>query len=84
MADQLGVWEGLALKAEMHDVHSPTGAMHDFYARYEPKMAKACEALKPMPGQVGAVAYVAGRWAGLSAVKEQAEECCGGPGGAVG
>jgi hypothetical protein len=64
-ADQQGVWEGLALKAEAHDVHSPTGAMHDFYARYEPEMAKAREALTPVPGQVGAVAYVAGRWAGL-------------------
>ena len=64
-ADQQGVWEALALKAEAHDVHSPTGAIHDFYARYEPEMAKAREALTPVPGQVGAVAYVACRWAGL-------------------
>jgi len=64
-ADQQGVWEALALKAEAHDVQSPTGAMHDFYARFEPEIAKAREALAPAPGQVGAVAYVAGRWAGL-------------------
>jgi len=60
-----GVWEALAQKAEAHVVRSPTGAMSDFYARYEPEMAKAREALAPVPGQVGAVAYVAGRWAGL-------------------
>jgi len=35
--------------------------MHDFYARYEPEIAKARDALAPVPGQVGAVAYVAGR-----------------------
>jgi hypothetical protein len=64
-ADQQGVWEALALNADEHDDQSPTGAMHDFYARYEPEMAKAREALTPVPGQVGAVAYVAGRWAGL-------------------
>jgi len=64
-ADQQGVWEGLALKAEAHDVHSPTGAMDDFFARYEREIAQAREALTPVPGQVGAVAYVAGRWAGL-------------------
>ncbi len=64
-ADQLGVWEALAQKAEAHDVHSPTGAMHDSYAPYEQEMAKAREALKPVPDQVGAVAYVAGHSAGL-------------------
>jgi hypothetical protein len=55
--------------------------MHDFYARYESEIAKAREALAPIPGQVGAVAYVAGRWAGLSAVKKRAEGCGGGAGG---
>lgn len=64
-ADQLEVWEALAQKVEAHDVQSPTGAMHDFYARYEPEIAKAREGLAPVPGQVSAVAYVAGRWAGL-------------------
>ena len=39
--------------------------MHDFCDRYGPEIAKAREALAPLPGQVGAVAYVAGRWAGL-------------------
>ena len=35
-ADQAGVWEGLAEGAEAHRVESPTGDMHDVYARYEP------------------------------------------------
>jgi len=39
--------------------------MQDFYARYEQDIAQAREALKPVPGQVGAVACVAGSWAGL-------------------
>jgi ARG and Rhodanese-Phosphatase-superfamily-associated Protein domain len=64
-ADQQGVWDGLALKMEAHDVHSPTGAMHDFDARYEQEIAQAREALAPVPGQAGVIAYVAGRWAGL-------------------
>ena len=39
--------------------------MHDFYTRYEAEIVQAREALQPIPGQVGALAYVAGRWAGL-------------------
>jgi hypothetical protein len=83
-ADQLCVWEALAQKAEAHDVQSPTGAMRDFYACYVPEIARAREALAPVPGQVGAVAYVAGRWAGLSAVKERTKGAPVGRGGAVG
>ncbi|HYR40289.1 MAG TPA: DUF6569 family protein [Methylomirabilota bacterium] len=36
-----------------------------FHIRYESELAPAREALAPFPGQVGAVAYVAGLWAGL-------------------
>ena len=36
-----------------------------FHIRYESELAPAREALAPVPGQVGAVAYVAGLWAGL-------------------
>jgi len=64
-ADQQGVWEGLAEVAQEHQIRSATGAMHDFYTRYEAEIAQAREALQPIPGQVGALAYVAGRWAGL-------------------
>lgn len=64
-ADQQGVWEGLADVADEHQIRSTTGAMHDFYTRYGAEIAQAREALQPIPGQVGALAYVAGRWAGL-------------------
>jgi len=36
-----------------------------FHVRYESELAPARDALAPVPGQVGAVAYVAGLWAGL-------------------
>jgi hypothetical protein len=39
-ADQQGVWEALAQKAEAHDAQSPTGAMHGSYARYEPEIPR--------------------------------------------
>jgi hypothetical protein len=67
--DLLSLWKQLrgprSEGGREHDVESPTGAMHDFYARYEPEIAKAREVLAPIPGEVGAVASVAGRWAGL-------------------
>ena len=81
-ASQLGVWEALAQKAEAHDVQSPTGAMHDFYARYETDIAKAREALAPIPGQVGAAAYVAGRLAGLDLLAGPASSAAPGRGSA--
>jgi ARG/rhodanese/phosphatase superfamily protein len=55
-ADQQGVWEGLVDVAATHRVDSPTGAMHDFYTRYEQEIAQARETLQPIPGQVGALA----------------------------
>ena len=51
--------------AHEHQIRSTTRATHDFYTRYEAEIVQAREALQPIPGQVGALAYVAGRWAGL-------------------
>ena len=39
--------------------------MHGFYTRYEAEIGQVREALPPIPGQVGALAYVAVRWGGL-------------------
>ena len=64
-ADQQGVWAGLADIADAHQIRSTTAAMHDFYTRDEAEIVQARVALQPIPGQVGALAYVAGRWAGL-------------------
>lgn len=65
MADQGEVWEQLAYRASALEVDSPTAAMRDVYARYEPDLAAARQALAAQPGQVGALIYMAGRWVGL-------------------
>ena len=64
MSDQGGVWNELASKAAEHKVESPTGAMRDFYQRYEEEMTAARRALAAVPGQVGALVYLSGRWVG--------------------
>lgn len=65
MADQGGVWDELASKAAEHGVASPTGAMRDFYQRYEKEMGEARRELSPVPGQIGSLVYLSGRWVGL-------------------
>jgi hypothetical protein len=65
IADQGGVWDDLASKAAEHSVASPTGAMRDFYQRYEEEMAEARRQLAPVPGQIGSLVYLSGRWAGM-------------------
>ena len=65
VADQGGVWEGLAARAAERGVQSPTGAMHDFYLRYENDIGAARKAFAPAPGQLGALVYISGRWVGL-------------------
>ncbi len=64
-SDQGEVWNDLADKAAFLRVESPTGAMHEVYDRYGEEMAAARDALAPAPEQIGAIAYVAGEWAGL-------------------
>ena len=46
-SDQSGVWNELASKAAERGVASRTGAMRDFYQRYEKEMARARRALRP-------------------------------------
>ena len=65
VADQGGVWDELASKAAQHQVASPTGAMRDFYQRYEEEMAGARRALAPVTGQIGSLVYLSGRWVGM-------------------
>jgi hypothetical protein len=64
-ADQNEVWVHLAARASELEVDSPTGAMRDLFARHEADMGAARQALAAQPGQVGAIIYTAGRWAGL-------------------
>ncbi len=65
LSDQGAVWDELASKAAEHRVASPTGAMRDFYQRYEQEMAEARRELAPVPGQVGSLVYLSGRWVGM-------------------
>ena len=64
-SDQGAVWDELASKTAAHRVASPTGAMRDFYERYEEEMAEMRRALAPVPGQVGSLVYLSGRWVGM-------------------
>ena len=64
-SDQSGVWNELASKAAEHGVASRTGAMRDFYQRYEKEIAAARRALKSVSGQIGSLVYISGRWVGM-------------------
>lgn len=68
VSDQGSVWALLASKAAEHGVQSPTGAMRDVYAHHEDRLTRACRAVAATAGQVGAIAYVAGRWIGTDIV----------------
>jgi len=70
-SDQGAVWDELASKAAEHQVESPTAAMRDFYVRYEADLAGARRALAPIVGQVGAIVYISGRWAGAEILAGQ-------------
>jgi hypothetical protein len=65
MADQGGIWDGVAVRVAAHGVASPTGAMRDFYGKYEQDLGAARQTLAPRLRQIGALVYVSGRWAGL-------------------
>lgn len=65
MADQGGIWDGVAAQAAAFRVASPTGAMRDFYDTFQTDLGAARQALAPRPGQIGALVYLSGRWVGL-------------------
>ena len=64
-SDQGEVWEDVAASAARLSVESPTDAMHDVFVRHEPEVGATRQAIAPRPGQVGAVVWIAGAWAGL-------------------
>jgi hypothetical protein len=63
-SDQAGVWAALAARAAEHRMDSPTSALRDLRARFEEEVAAVRRALAPAAGQVGAIVYAGGRWAG--------------------
>jgi hypothetical protein len=64
-ADQDEVWSDVAAMAAAYKVASPTGAMHDLYDQHAQELARAREALSPLPDQVGALVFVGEDWMGL-------------------
>jgi hypothetical protein len=64
-ADQGEVWALLADRASQLRVDSATGAMRDVYARHQPDLTAARQALAAQPGQIGALIYIGTRWVGI-------------------
>src|SRR5689334_9001996 len=62
LSDQRQVWADLSRVAATLDVKSETGAMRDFYERYQQDIVAARAALAPQPGQRGALVYLGTRW----------------------
>lgn len=71
-SDQREIWKDVAARAEAMRLQSPTGAMHDLYDHYRTDIEAARAALAPAPGQVGAVVWLSGEWAGLDVLASPA------------
>lgn len=65
LSDQREVWDAVSERAARVEAESATEAMHEVYERHRGAVAEAREALAPRPGQVGAIVYLAGAWAGF-------------------
>lgn len=64
-SDQGEVWDAVAEKARAFGVKSPTDAMHDVYAHHQAMVDETRSRLAPQAGQVGAVVWIGGEWAGM-------------------
>jgi hypothetical protein len=64
-SDQGQIWTDVEKTLLKWEVASATGAMRDFYDRHAEPLTEARRALAPLPGQVGAIVAVSGRWLGL-------------------
>ena len=71
-SDQGEIWKDVAARADAMRLQSPTGAMHDLYDRYQADIEAALGALAPAPGQVGALVWLSGEWAGLDVLASTA------------
>jgi ARG/rhodanese/phosphatase superfamily protein len=67
-ASQDAVWDEVAAKSRRHDAASATDAMHDVFERRRGGLASLVAAIRPRPGQNGALAAIAGRWCVLDHV----------------
>jgi hypothetical protein len=68
MSDQGEVWDGIAELQAKACAPSPTAAMSDVYKSREEDLGKCAEIFKPVPGQVGLVALIRGKPAGMDMV----------------
>ena len=68
MSDQGEVWDGIAELQAKACAPSPTAAMSDVYKSREEDLGKCAEIFKPVPGQVGLVAFIGGKPAGMDMV----------------
>ncbi len=68
MSNQGEVWHGIAELQEQACAHSPTSAMSDVYKAREQDLQKCDEAFKPVTNQVGLMALIGGKPAGIDMV----------------
>jgi hypothetical protein len=68
MSDQGEVWDGIAELQAKACAPSPTAAMSDVYKSREEDLSKCAEIFKPVPGQIGLVAFIGGKPAGMDMV----------------
>ncbi len=61
VADQGEVWDQVGRQLADHDVDSDSSAMADLYEAKRDDLAALAGAVKPVDGQIGAVAQIAGR-----------------------
>jgi hypothetical protein len=67
-SNQGEVWQGIAKLQEQACSHSPTSAMSDVYKAREQDLQKCDEAFKPVANQVGLMALIGGKPAGIDMV----------------
>jgi len=67
-SDQGEVWEGIAELQAKAGAHSPTAAMSDVYKAREGDLRKCDEIFKPVPNQIGLLAFISGVPAGMDLV----------------
>ena len=68
LPDQGEVWQEVGSKFEEHGAHSSSDALHDVYEARRVDLGRLTSAVRPLDGQTGAVAAVAGRPVALDLV----------------
>lgn len=67
-SDQGEVWDGIAELQAKACAQSPTSAMSDVYKARDEDLRKCDELFKPVPNQVGLLAFIGGRLAGADTI----------------